>query len=68
MKDIYMFHSHTFFSSADQGSRTLRARGGRVISVCGLGSTRDMAAERAYFGMTGINFGDIDYRHDLCIN
>ncbi|KAH7173600.1 phosphoribosylglycinamide synthetase [Fusarium flagelliforme] len=58
---------YTFFSSTDQGVQTLRARGGRVISVCGLGSTRDIAAERAYSGMAGINFRDIDYRHDLGI-
>lgn len=63
--DILIFQSHASLSDLSQGIRRLQARGGRVISVCGIGTTRDIAAQRAYSGMACVNLAGIDYRHDL---
>ncbi|PTD06588.1 hypothetical protein FCULG_00006805 [Fusarium culmorum] len=64
-EDLLAFHSHTLMLKSDQGTEVLRAQGGRVISVCGLGRTRNIAATTAYSGIAGVYFEGIDYRRDL---
>ncbi|UPK90035.1 hypothetical protein LCI18_000970 [Fusarium solani-melongenae] len=64
----HIFHSHTFTEAGgDQGIPTLvHARGGRVLSVCGVGDTPEEANHRAYRGMERIAFNGMDYRRNIC--
>jgi phosphoribosylamine-glycine ligase len=36
-----------------------------VLSVCGIGNTLDVAAQRAYTGMEAVDFEGMEYRADI---
>lgn len=58
--DVLVFHAGT----AREGGRLVVA-GGRVLSVVGMGSTVAAARERAYAGVSAINWPGMSYRRDI---
>ncbi|KNB11500.1 hypothetical protein FOXG_20521 [Fusarium oxysporum f. sp. lycopersici 4287] len=64
-KDTIIYHSHTFHPSVQPSQPVVQARGGRVLSVCGIGNNLDVAAQRAYSGMEAVKFEGMEYRTDI---
>jgi phosphoribosylamine--glycine ligase len=58
--DLLVFHAGT----KRVGGR-LRASGGRVLGVTGLGPTLEAARERAYAGVAGVRFAGAAWRTDI---
>lgn len=54
-----------FHAGTRQDGETLRADGGRVLAVTGLGSTLQAAQERAYRAVTAIDWPEGFYRRDI---
>ena len=59
-EDVLVFHAGT----AHEDGRLVVA-GGRVLSVVGMGSTVAAARERAYVGVSAINWPGMSYRGDI---
>ncbi|KAL7764482.1 hypothetical protein ACKLNR_005627 [Fusarium oxysporum f. sp. zingiberi] len=64
-EDTIIYHSHTFHPSVQPSQPVVQARGGRVLSVCGIGNNLDVAAQRAYSGMEAVKFEGMEYRTDI---
>ena len=56
-----MFHAGT---GVDAHGRVITA-GGRVLTVCALGSTLAQARDRAYAAIEGISYEGKQYRRDI---
>lgn len=54
-----------FHAGTRQDGETLRANGGRVLAVTGLGSSLQAARERAYRAVTAIDWPEGFYRRDI---
>jgi phosphoribosylamine--glycine ligase len=59
--DLRVFHAGT----ARGADRALRARGGRILSVTGLGPTLASARMRAYHGVREVRFAEASWRTDI---
>ncbi|KAK7578895.1 hypothetical protein V3481_014717 [Fusarium oxysporum f. sp. vasinfectum] len=64
-EDTVIYHSHTFHPSVQPSQPVVQARGGRVLSVCGIGNNLNVAAQRAYSGMEAVKFEGMEYRTDI---
>jgi phosphoribosylamine---glycine ligase len=64
-KDTIIYHSHTFHPNVQPSRPVVQARGGRVLSVCGIGNNLDAAAQRAYSGMEAVKFEGMEFRTDI---
>ncbi len=58
--DLVVFHSGT-----RREGGVLRAVGGRVVGVTGIGASAEMACERAYAGAREVQFAGASYRRDI---
>ena len=54
-----------FHAGTQQDGETLRADGGRVLAVTGLGSSLQAARERAYKAVTAVHWPEGFYRRDI---
>jgi len=61
MKDTLVFHAGTKIDDDDQ----LRAAGGRVLAITGLGENVDAARNAAYRGVEAIDWPGGFFRHDI---
>ena len=58
--DVVVFHAGT----VREGDRTLTS-GGRVLGVCALGDTTEIATRHAYRSLVHISFDQVQYRTDI---
>jgi len=62
-ENLLLFHSGTKLSNAP--GHPIITQGGRVLGVTGIGSTLKIARERAYSGVSHIQFDGMHYRKDI---
>ena len=60
---VSVFHSGTKYR--DEAHRDVVTAGGRVLTVVGRGATYEKAIERAYEGVSAIQFEGMHYRRDI---
>lgn len=63
MDDVEVFHAGTKSINGN-----FVTAGGRVLSVCGLGDTMELARERAYEAASKIHFEGMQLRSDIALN
>jgi len=63
LEDVQIFHAGTKRDGSE-----VKTAGGRVLAITALGSTLEVARERAYQAVSRIDFENCHYRRDIALN